>query len=801
MNEILVKYSISEDSISNKDHDILKALNIILDKYPNLPKELPETYTHILNTALYLSRKNINADIVISKCQKKLTNRIRTFFFKKTRIIINKTSIKNNKIFKNTAWILIEQISQLLVGFIVTILVSRYFGPENYGILSYGTTLISLFLVLSKLGIDSIIISELIKNKDKEGEIIGTSIVLRIISSILSILLLILTVAILRPSAKIVLIISIIQSFSIIFRSIDIFDFWFQSKLASKYSSISKIISLTLAFILKTILILTHRNILFFAISTLLEPIATAIFLYLIYKKQRGSKLRFNLATGKSLLQKSYHFIISGLLIYVYTQIDKLMIGSTLGDIHLGYYSAALKVCTTCFVLSNSVFISLRTIIFKVTNKSYLRHLKQTYAILFWLNVIISFIITLASNIIIATLFGEMYKLASDTLTVLIWYTPLSILGTARQIWIIMEDKNRYAKKFALIGVVINILLNYIMIPIMGITGAALATIVTEFTTCFIAPMFFKETRKHTKILIEALIFKFDDELNLSAKQIRNKIIGKLSPKLLSKILYKERFGKKLNLKNPKNFNEKLMWLKLNNYAKNPLVWQCADKYRVREYIKSKGISEKYLPEIIKTYDDAKKINFDELPNKFALKCTHGCGFNIICTDKKSLNQEETIKKLNKWQKTIFGLDTAEPHYSHIKPIIICEKFIESEKYEWPIDYKLYCFNGKPELVLIHEDRKKHSKVSSYDTKWNHVKVDITETNTSIKKPHCIEKMLKIAKILSKDFLFVRIDFYEEKGEPIIGEMTFTPGACLLPWTEEALIKYGKMLKIEKNIK
>ena len=169
-------------------------------------------------------------------------------------------------------------------------------------------------------------------------------------------------------------------------------------------------------------------------------------------------------------------------------------------------------------------------------------------------------------------------------------------------------------------------------------------------------------------------------------------ILTKISIKLSSKYLFLRSQKHKLNLKNPKDFNEKLMWLKIYNYNKNYLVWQCSDKYKVREYALSKGVNERNLPTILGTYSDAMEIDFSQLPNKFALKCSHGSGFNIICQDKTKIDENQVKKQLNKWLKTKYGYSTAEPHYTHVKPIIICEEFIENFEDEYPYDYKIYCF-------------------------------------------------------------------------------------------------------------
>lgn len=279
-----------------------------------------------------------------------------------------------------------------------------------------------------------------------------------------------------------------------------------------------------------------------------------------------------------------------------------------------------------------------------------------------------------------------------------------------------------------------------------------------------------------------------------------------ISPALNTKIFYKKRIGKKINLKNPKTFNEKIQWLKLNYLYPNKLVTRCADKVEVRNYIKEKGCEE-ILVDVIGIYNDVDKINFDQLPNKFALKWNFGCGYNIICTDKNKLNERVAKKVLKKWGHSKFHLHNSELHYKNIKRKVICEKFIESESGILPEDYKFYCFNGKAEYVMICYEREKgEPKFYFFDRKWNLAKLNKRSNNLSndfkIKKPKMIDKMFDYADKLSSEFPFVRVDLYTSKDKIYFGELTFTPSAGLdMGYTEEGsqiLASKIKVLEVKK---
>lgn len=425
--------------------------------------------------------------------------------FKKVKEILN------NKTIKNSLWIIGERIFQAIISLFLTMVTSRYLGPSNYGILNYGATFVSLFLVIMKLGLDNIIVNELINDRNNEGKLLGTSIIMRLASGIVSIIVMTILVFILQSNSKLIIITTILQSIILLFQSVNILDYWFQSHLNSKYVSIIKGISYILVTLYKIYLLISKKNIIWFATSTIFDSLIIAVLLIVFYRKEKKQKLKFDKQLVKKLLKKSYHFIISGIMVIIYTQIDKIMIGSMINQEQLGYYSAALMVCSIWTFVPEAILTSFRPAVFesKKNNNNYLPKLKQLYAIIFWTCIAFSAFITLFAKYIIIIIFGNGYLPSIKALRILIWYVPLSQLGSARSVWIVSENKNKYIKKIMLWGVIINISLNYFLIPILGIYGAIIATIITEFTTCFISPLFYKETRIHTKYLINGLLFRF----------------------------------------------------------------------------------------------------------------------------------------------------------------------------------------------------------------------------------------------------------------------------------------------------
>lgn len=295
--------------------------------------------------------------------------------------------------------------------------------------------------------------------------------------------------------------------------------------------------------------------------------------------------------------------------------------------------------------------------------------------------------------------------------------------------------------------------------------------------------------------------------LNASSKLYRN-ILKNFSDFFIVRtyIKYKvakqfnEVTGRKLNLKKPITFNEKLQWLKL--YYKDPIITKCADKYLVKDYIKT-IIGNDYIIPTIGVWDNSNSIDFDNLPNKFVLKTNWGSGQNIIITDKTKINENEIKEKLNIWIKPENNhyYDTFEWSYKNIEPKIIAEKYIASKENDL-YDYKIMCFNGKPKLLFVCSERFKKLKVTFFNTKWK--KLPFTRkyesSNSKIEKPKNLKRMLNISKKLSKGFPFVRVDLYSTGEKIYFGELTFYPGNGTETFTPEIWdYKLGKYLKLPKK--
>jgi len=273
----------------------------------------------------------------------------------------------------------------------------------------------------------------------------------------------------------------------------------------------------------------------------------------------------------------------------------------------------------------------------------------------------------------------------------------------------------------------------------------------------------------------------------------------RLSPALLAKYRYRLMTGKRLNLKVPQSFDEKLLWLML--YWRHPLKIECGDKYNIRNYVKKHGL-EHILPKLLGVYENSSEIDFNTLPRRFVLKCTHGCGFNIVCKDKGTLDVQETCGKLDAWMKVDLSKICGEIHYAKMKPRIICEEYLDDLAGDLPIDYKVYCFDGRAHCTMVCTERalKGRTNFDFYDLEWKN-KLPYNRTSMlvsrGIPRPEAYEEIIEAAEKLSKPFPFVRMDFYSIKGKAVLGEMTFTPNGCIdTDYTDIGQQKLGELLKL-----
>lgn len=254
-------------------------------------------------------------------------------------------------------------------------------------------------------------------------------------------------------------------------------------------------------------------------------------------------------------------------------------------------------------------------------------------------------------------------------------------------------------------------------------------------------------------------------------------ILYGFNPEITLKVLYRLKTGRKLNLRNPKTFTEKIQWIKLN--YKNKLLPLCTDKYTARQFVKRCGC-ENILTKLYWEGYNPYAIPFDDLPDKFVIKVTHGSGNNIICKNKQEIDIKKTIKTLKMWLKEKYLPCYGEWFYNVIRPRIIVEEFLDDGKGCSPKDYKVFCFNGEPKLINVYFDRFTNKRSIMCDTNWNRLenfKMNEVDNSIEVEKPAELEELLNYARKLSKRFPHVRVDLYIVQSKIYFGELSFTSDA------------------------
>ena len=419
--------------------------------------------------------------------------------------------LRRNKELNNASWLIAGKIVQMLLSLLIGIWTARYLGPGNFGAISYANSYVALFMSFCTLGINSVIVKEFTDRSEKAGEILGTSIGLRMISSFFSALVIIGIVSIVDMDEPTTIAVAALCSISLLFHVFDTFNYWFQYQYRSKITAIATLIAYIATSVYRLILIISGRNILWFAMATSVDYVVLGLVLYFVYKRQFGPPLKFCWATGKQILRKSYHYILSGMMVAIYGQTDRLMLKQMLDDTCVGYYTTATTVCSMWVFVLTAVIDSIYPTIMRLHKENYPayeRKNRQLYTIVFYLSVAVSLGFLLLGNQIIYILYGIEYAAAAPVLKVVTWYTAFSYLGVARNAWIICENKQHYLKLLYLAAAILNVGLNALLIPRYGAIGAALASLATEISCNLLLPALIKDLRPNVKLMLHAISLK-----------------------------------------------------------------------------------------------------------------------------------------------------------------------------------------------------------------------------------------------------------------------------------------------------
>lgn len=419
--------------------------------------------------------------------------------------------------FANTSWLFAEKILRMFVGLFVGIWVARYLGPEQFGLFSYAQSFVGLFTAIATLGLDGIVIRELVKDESRRDELIGTAFWLKLIGAFGVLLVLAVAVNFTSNDSYTNTLVFIIAS-ATVFQAFNVVDMYFQAKVMGKYIVYANVISLLLSSVVKIALIMSEASLEAFAWTVVFDSVVLAmgyVYFYLrtrhceqgeaiqhsivIASERSNPFAHFSKATAIVLLKDSWPLILSGIVISIYMKIDQVMIQEMMGSEAVGQYAAAVRISEAWYFIPMVVASSLFPAIINAKKQSeelYYARLQKLYDLMVWMAIAIALPMTLLSDWVIHLLYGEQYSQAGSVLMIHIWAGVFVFLGVASGKWFVAENLQMLAFWRTFYGMVLNIVLNFIFIPKYGVQGAAMATLISQVIAAYVSDLFSSKTKR-----------------------------------------------------------------------------------------------------------------------------------------------------------------------------------------------------------------------------------------------------------------------------------------------------------------
>lgn len=417
-------------------------------------------------------------------------------------------SFFNNRIIQNASWIIVSKIIQSVLILIVGMLTARYLGPSDYGLVNYASSIASFAVPIAQLGLNNIMVQELVSDPKREGTVMGTALLMSSVSALLCMVGVAAFVFFANVNETKTLIVCVLYSIVLLFQSMEMIQYWYQAKYLSKYTSIVSLAAYIVVSVYKIFLLATNKSVYWFAVSNAIDYMLISVVLLYLYKRLGGQKLIFSLADARRMLKKSRPYIFSSLMVTIFAQTDRIMLKLMLGDASVGFYSAATScVSITTFVYA-AVIDSFRPRLFEYLKSSKERFnegISTLYCVITYMCLAQCILETVFAPVIIRILYGKEYLPAVSTLQIVVWFLTFSFYGVVRNIWILAEGKQKYLWRINLLGALSNVVLNAILIPVWGCNGAAIASVITQFFTNVIVGFIIKPIRYNNTLMFRGL--------------------------------------------------------------------------------------------------------------------------------------------------------------------------------------------------------------------------------------------------------------------------------------------------------
>lgn len=410
----------------------------------------------------------------------------------------------------NTGWLFSEQILRSLSGILVGVWVARYLGPEQFGIYSYAISFVVLFGAIAHLGLQVIVVRELINKPDQEKSMMGTALYMQVVGALVLILLISSILPFTSNDGTTNVYILIIAS-GLIFQSFQVIDFYFQSKVLARYVSICRLVQLTISSILKIGFVLAEVELIYFVVVLVIDNITLAIALCFAYWKHGGTSFHkfFDLSTFRFLIRESWPLIVANLVHIIYMRIDQVMIKEMMDAASVGVYSAAVRFSEAWYFVPVLIGQSLFPAIInakKNSNVQYIHRLQILLNVMMAVSVAVGLFFTFYADFLIEFFYGESYKGASTVLSLQVWAGIFVASGVVANKWYIVEGYQKYTMYPTSVGALLNVVLNLLLIPKYGIVGSAVATLVAQMVASVLFNALIPKTRKIFLLQMKAIL-------------------------------------------------------------------------------------------------------------------------------------------------------------------------------------------------------------------------------------------------------------------------------------------------------
>ena len=415
--------------------------------------------------------------------------------------------MKLNRVVKNASWMIVCKVIQSVLAFVIGTLSARYLGPSEYGVVNYAASVVSFVAPIMYLGFNSTLVRELVKDPEHQGEIMGSAIGMSIISAVLCIVGVNAFVLVANRGNTETIIVCALYSTLLLFQAIDLIKYWFQSKLLSKYTSVAALVAYVIVAAYKALLLITHKSVYWFAVANSIEFLVIAIALIVIYFIIGRSRLSFSFRRAGSMMKRSGFFIISNMMITIFAHTDRIMLKHMIGDAATGCYSAAASLAVITSFVFTAIIDSASPVILESTedNERFERNMKRTYGIVIAISLLQSIAMTLLAKPMVLLTYGRDYYDSIKVLRLVVWYTTFSYCGGVRSVWILAKNYQKYIWGINLAGALMNVVLNFALIPFMGIMGAALASILSQFFTNVVMGYILRPFRPNNALMVKSL--------------------------------------------------------------------------------------------------------------------------------------------------------------------------------------------------------------------------------------------------------------------------------------------------------